>query len=127
VASRRREGSPAAMWGRARATRGTGVQLASPRVDGRWWRGRGEVRRGRTAAAGGGTHGGSGKGGKEARCWAIGKRASYGELEKLAGQLDGGERERSGLALSGGGHGGVELGVARGGREGGLSRRASTG
>jgi hypothetical protein len=51
VPSRRREGSPAAMWGWARATRGTGVQLASPRVDGRWWPGRGEVRRGRTAAA----------------------------------------------------------------------------
>jgi hypothetical protein len=28
-------------------------------------------------AHGGGTHGGSGKGGKDARCWANVKRASY--------------------------------------------------
>jgi hypothetical protein len=35
-----------------------GVQLVSPLADWRRWRGRGELRRGRATAAGGGTHGG---------------------------------------------------------------------
>jgi hypothetical protein len=42
---RRRGGSPAARWGRARATSDTGGQLSSPLADWLWWRGRGVHRR----------------------------------------------------------------------------------
>jgi hypothetical protein len=42
---RRRGGSPAAKWGRARATSGTGGQWSSPLADWWRWRGRGELRR----------------------------------------------------------------------------------
>jgi hypothetical protein len=41
----RREISPAARWGRARATSGTGRQLGSPLADWWRWRDRGELRR----------------------------------------------------------------------------------
>jgi hypothetical protein len=42
---RRRGGSPAGRWGRARATSGTGGQLSLPLADWWRWRGRGELRR----------------------------------------------------------------------------------
>jgi hypothetical protein len=71
--SRRRGSSPAARWGRARATSGTGRQLGSPLADWWRWRGRGELRRAaatrpRRHARG---HTGSGKArGGEAQCVA---------------------------------------------------------
>jgi hypothetical protein len=42
---RRRGGSPAARWGRTKATSDTGGQLSSPLADWWRWRGRGEHRR----------------------------------------------------------------------------------
>jgi hypothetical protein len=42
---RRRGSSPAARWGRTKATCGTGVRLGSPLADWWRWRGRGELRR----------------------------------------------------------------------------------
>jgi hypothetical protein len=75
--SRRREGSPAAMWGRSTATSGPGLQLSSPQVEWRWRRGRGVLRRRRTAVAGGGAHGGSGWRGVEAKYGQTSARVSY--------------------------------------------------
>jgi hypothetical protein len=43
--SRRRGSSPAARWGRARATSGTSRQLGSTLADWWWWHSRGELRR----------------------------------------------------------------------------------
>jgi hypothetical protein len=102
--------------------------LASPWVDWRWWRGRGELRRGRAAAAGGNTHGGAGKSGKEAQGWATSGPWSFTSTYWSywggwpAMSTGGGAQHRAAAAMAAGCTGG-----ARRGARGGLSRRAGTG
>jgi hypothetical protein len=81
-----------AMWGRARATCGTGVRLGSPLADWWRWRGRGELRRGRATAVGGGTHGGR---------WF--ERCEGNAVQRVAAQASVATREQaSGVGRTGG-------------------------